>query len=83
MLNDEQKKLADESKVALDKGEAFGSAKPVGFKGGVVTEITKAPQFWPAEDYHQDYYKKNPVRYKYYRFSCGRDARVAEVWGKS
>lgn len=82
-LDDEQKKLADESKAALTKGEAFGSAKPVGFKGGVVTEVTKAAQFWPAEEYHQDYYTKNPVRYTYYRTACGRDARLKELWGET
>ena len=81
-LDDEQKKLADESKAVLAKGDAFGAAKPVGFKGGVVTEVTKASQFWPAEDYHQDYYMKNPVRYSYYRNACGRDARLKELWGE-
>ena len=81
--DDEQKKLADESRAALDKGQAFGSAKPVGFKGKVVTEITKAEDFWVAEDYHQDYYKKNPVRYNYYRTGCGRDARLKELWGEA
>jgi peptide-methionine (S)-S-oxide reductase len=81
--DDEQKKLADESKTLLDKGQAFGGAKPVGFKGKVVTEITKAEDFWVAEDYHQDYYKKNPVRYNYYRTGCGRDARLKELWGES
>ena len=81
-LDEEQKKLADESKALLSKGAAFGPAKPVGFKGGVVTEITKAAEFWPAEEYHQDYYKKNPVRYSYYRSGCGRDARLKELWGE-
>ncbi|TKT82863.1 peptide-methionine (S)-S-oxide reductase MsrA [Aquamicrobium sp. LC103] len=47
----------------------------------VVTPIGAAPTFWPAEDYHQDYYRKNPLRYKYYRSACGRDARLEEVWG--
>ena len=47
----------------------------------IVTEIAAAPAFWPAEDYHQDYYRKNPLRYKFYRSGCGRDARIDEVWG--
>ncbi len=72
--NDEQRKLADASKAALQK------SKP--FKGDIVTEITKAAEFYVAEEYHQDYYKKNPVRYKLYRNGCGRDARLKELWGR-
>jgi peptide-methionine (S)-S-oxide reductase len=48
----------------------------------VATPLLNAGAFYPAEGYHQDYYKKNPVRYKYYRYRCGRDARLKEVWGK-
>jgi peptide-methionine (S)-S-oxide reductase len=47
----------------------------------IATAIIKAPIFYPAEDYHQDYYVKNPLRYKYYRYNCGRNARVKDVWG--
>ena len=49
----------------------------------VVTPILRVTPFTRAEEYHQDYYKKNPVRYKFYRFNCGRDARLAAVWGKA
>jgi peptide-methionine (S)-S-oxide reductase len=48
----------------------------------IVTEILPATRFWPAEDYHQDYYKRNPVRYRYYRWGCGRDQRLEELWGR-
>jgi peptide-methionine (S)-S-oxide reductase len=68
-----QKRLAEASKEALTKSKRFD--KPI------VTEITAAAEFYPAEDYHQDYYKKNPIRYKYYRYNCGRDRRLAELWG--
>jgi len=74
-LDEEQKRLAEASKAALMK------SKP--FRGDIVTEIVPAGEFWPAEEYHQDYYKKNPLRYKFYRSGCGRDARLQELWGKS
>ncbi len=48
----------------------------------VYTEIRDAGQFWPVEEYHQDYYLKNPVRYRYYRWNCGRDQRLEQVWGE-
>lgn len=72
-LNDEQKRLAEASLEELQKNKPF--------KGPIVTEITAATKFYPAEDYHQDYYQKNPVRYKFYRYGCGRDARLQELWG--
>ncbi|MDO9194113.1 MAG: peptide-methionine (S)-S-oxide reductase MsrA [Undibacterium sp.] len=73
--NEEQLKIATASRAALEK------IKP--FKEAVVTEIVMAGTFYPAEEYHQDYYKKNPIRYQYYRSSCGRDARVKQLWGSA
>ncbi len=73
VFNDAQKIAAEASKVALDKQKPFA--------GKIVTEITVATTFYPAEDYHQDYYLKNPIRYKYYRNGCGRDQRLKQLWG--
>ncbi len=69
----EQLKVATASRAALEK------SKP--FKAPIVTEVLLASTFYPAEEYHQDYYLKNSLRYKYYRSSCGRDARLKELWG--
>jgi peptide-methionine (S)-S-oxide reductase len=68
-----QRKAAEASKAALEK------SKP--FKEPIVTEIVMAGTFYPAEDYHQDFYMKNPVRYQLYRSGCGRDARLKQLWG--
>lgn len=73
--DDAQKQAAEASKKKLEASGKFG--KPI------VTQIVKAGTFWAAEDYHQDYYEKNPVRYKFYRWNCGRDQKLEELWGKA
>ena len=72
-LDAEQLRIAMASRAALEK------SKP--FKEPIVTEVVLAGAFYPAEEYHQDYYLKNPLRYKFYRASCGRDARLKQLWG--
>jgi len=72
--DDEQKKVAEKSKEDLQKSGKF--TKPI------VTELIKFTKFYDAEDYHQDYTRKNPVRYKYYRYRSGRDQFLEKVWGK-
>ena len=72
--DEEQRRLAEQSKQALEDNQRFEGQS-------IVTEIEEAGPFFPAEDYHQDYYEKNAIRYKFYRWNCGRDQRLAEVWG--
>lgn len=71
-LNEEQKDAARQSKQDIIKNSGISP---------ILVTVEAVTQFWPAEQYHQDFYKKNPVRYKYYRFGCGRDRRLKELWG--
>lgn len=72
-LDARQLKEAEASKAALQKSKPFSAP--------IVTEIMLAGSFYPAEEYHQDYYLKNPIRYRFYRANCGRDARLKQLWG--
>ena len=73
-FDEDQRQLAEQSKLALETSHRLPAP--------VVTEIVSASDFYPAEDYHQDYYQKHPVRYKVYRFGCGRDQRLSELWSE-
>ena len=72
---EEEKRLAEESKRAIEQSKRFSTP--------IVTQVAPASEFYLAEEYHQDFYKKNPFRYKYYKFTCGRAQRLEALWGKS
>ena len=71
--DEEQKRLIEESLQSLEDTKPFGEP--------IVTEIAPASMFYSAEDYHQDYYKRNPIRYRYYKYGCGRAKRLEALWG--
>ena len=73
--NEAEKRQAEASKQAIEQSKRF--TEPI------VTQVVMASKFYPAEDYHQDFYKKNPIRYKFYKHNCGRAQRLEMLWGKS
>jgi peptide-methionine (S)-S-oxide reductase len=73
--DESERRLAEESRLAQQAEVAKTVNKPI------VTEIVPFAEFWPAEEYHQYFYQKNPVRYESYRLGCGRDRRLQEIWG--
>ncbi|MGQ0695108.1 MAG: peptide-methionine (S)-S-oxide reductase MsrA, partial [Nitrospiraceae bacterium] len=71
---DEERRLSEESKSAIERSKRFSDP--------IVTQLVKASTFYQAEEYHQDFYKKNPIRYKLYKFNCGRAQRLETLWGR-
>jgi peptide-methionine (S)-S-oxide reductase len=71
--SEEEKQAAEDSRRAIEESKRF--------KEPIVTQLSPATEFYPAEEYHQDFYKKNPIRYKFYKYTCGRAQRLEALWG--